>query len=174
MQQSLRETVQLIHHRIEMLRARPSTRPATAPEGARGRYAFVSYASVDDDKAVELQHQLARMSIKTWDYSLAARNARVGHYREELAQTIGRATYVLVVLTSAWLDSPDCRSEVVRARESRRRCVWLRYEPCDPPTALESDVMVDLRMADGEPERFELLLKRLRSARLGIRVESNC
>lgn len=171
LQPLLRETIHQVHRRIELLRARrPYALPATAPEGPRGRYGFLSYASEDDARVTELSKQLLQMGITTWDYAVAARNARAGHYREELAQSIRHARFLLIVLTSAWLKSTDCLQEAVSARKSDRRCVWLRCEPVSPPDLQVSDVLVDLCNAVAEQESLELLWTQLRSARLGMKV----
>ncbi len=153
-----RSTRRLVH-KIDLAMQRAQQRrirPFSAPEGKRGRYVLLSYASADADKAAALRQSLAEMEVAFWDYAVCPRDATT-EYQEEIGAAIAKARTVLCVLTAAWLRSEHCRSELDRAWESGRRCVWLRFGPAKPPVDCEPRDLVEFRGPNGRVGGFAQL-----------------
>lgn len=142
MRRSLRLTVGSLH--LAMQRRKHRVNPPAAPEGRRGRYVVLSYASPDADKAAEVRHGLAQLDIQVWDYAVAPRDATM-RFEDEIRTAIERSRAVLIILTAAWLKSEHCLGEIDHANRLGRFCLWLRFGPGTPPIDHEQERLIEFR-----------------------------
>lgn len=137
-----------VSERIRWLEGRVS-QGIRAPVGGHGRYVFVSYTRQNDDIARRVREQLDRDRIGRWDYGDSPRAP--SDYQPEIDKAIRRCHLMVVLLTPAWLQSPDCRHEASLAAALKKRCLWLLCGDLEPPEPVQDRDRFDFRSDHQEP-----------------------
>jgi len=97
--------------------------------------AFISYASPDKEKAIEIAESLEARGLKCW---IAPQNVRPGHeYGDEIIRGIVNSRCLILVLSEAANESVFVRREVERAVSKRKPVFPIRIEDVLPSPSLE-------------------------------------
>jgi adenylate cyclase len=114
--------------------------PISLPETAKApeqpaQYVFVSYASVERDRALRLTSLLEGRGIAVW---LDRKNIDGGtSWSAEVVRGVQSCSAQLVMCSAAAMESPNVQQEVQLAWESRRPIVPLLLARVRPPEALQ-------------------------------------
>ena len=92
--------------------------------------AFVSYARVDAARMAALRAALEDQGLRLW---VDTRDLDGGvRWRPEIAVALDRSSTVVILLSPAWIASPNCRAELREAISRKKRLISVRIEFVPP------------------------------------------
>src|SRR4051812_4165621 len=112
-----------------------------------GPYLFVSHASENYERALQIVEQIEKQGIRCW---ITPRNLAGGMaYDDEIALAISNSEAVIVIFSNLCNQSDYVRREVTFAGEKRKRIIPFRIEKDAAPERGLAVRLLDLHWIDG-------------------------
>jgi len=115
------------------------------PVGRPGLFVMLSYRREKQKNLARLlRKQLEEATITLWDYGDSPR--RETEFRCEIDTKIRESRAVIILLSRAWLESPECQHEAKLAAELQRRRIWLLCDDSRPPEDVDRADCFEFRL----------------------------